>query len=212
MRNLKMVLAMVAILAMASTSFAGVTIAVLENASPAEGLSSYNVLVGGAQAFADVNIAGGVVQSNMFQMDWDTMEEEVVPTVWLAGMPTAFKAIDTHYLFAMPGIVVPGAVFTETNDKSNQGGIAPAYGYYAGLGTFGCEPGSGFALAAPLADNSPFLQVVIPTGSSVVLSFMAPVDGVDTQFSQVIGVPEPGTIMLVIAGALCLLVARYRRK
>jgi len=56
-----------------------------------------------------------------------------------------------------------------------------------------------------------FLQVVIPKGTMVFLNGSAVVDGALMAFDPVqIGTPEPGTIVMLLVGALCALGIRRR--
>jgi hypothetical protein len=227
MRSLKMVLTMVSVLGMAGITLAGTAINIPGLHVTWEytagfhypNLHSYTVRVGGVAAFADVKLLNTptelatVSQATKFELLYDeatdTEYESPISTPWLISMPTAHKAIDTHFLFAMPGVLVPGSTFTETNDKSNPAGIATVSGYYAGLGTFNTT--GGFAFGEPLADGTPFMQIVLPASVSAFwLRMTVPINGVDTVV-DIWPEPEPGTIAMLIGGALCLVVVRFRR-
>lgn len=182
---------------------------------------SFTYRIEGLQAFSDVVIVARnrfdkaiVSQSTKFGLVWDeeteTEIEQPIPTPWLISMPPRHKAVDTHFLFAMPGVLIPGSVFSETNDKSNPAGIPVASGYTAGLGTFSSV--GGFAFASPLPYNAPFMQVVVPTSTRgpIAVSFVTPINGVDTRVW--LWTPEPGTVAMLIAGAVCLVVVRLQKR
>jgi hypothetical protein len=184
-------------------------------------LMSFTYRLGGVQAMSDIMIVARnrfnkaiVSQSTKFELVWDeeteTEIERPIPTPWLISMPTRHKAVDTHFLFAMPGVLVPGSVFSETNDKSNPAGIPAVSGYTAGLGTFSNV--GGFAFASPLLDGTAFMQVVVPrtTWGPLAVSFITPINGVDTRVW--LWTPEPGTVAMLIAGAGCLGVLRFRKR
>jgi hypothetical protein len=230
MRSLKMVLTMVAVLGMTGMTFAGTSVPVPWLRITVErtpdfhypGLTSYLVRVGGVAAFADVKLLAEpktklatVSQSTKFEMVWDEQTESevevAISTPWLISMPSAHKVVDTHFLFAMPGVLVPGSTFTETNDKSNPAGIASSVFYRAGLGTF--DSTGGFAFASPLADGTPFMQVVLPASVTACwLRMTVPLNGVDTVVDRLVIDPEPGTIAMLIGGALCLVAVRFRKR
>jgi hypothetical protein len=184
-------------------------------------LMSFTYRLGGVQAISDVVVVARnrfdkatVSQSTKFELVWDeeteTEIERPISTPWLISMPPRHKAVDTHFLFAMPGVIVPGSVFSETNDKSNPAGIPVASGYTAGLGTFSSV--GGFAFASPLLDRTAFMQVVVPTTTwgPLAVSFITPINGVDTRVW--LWTPEPGTVAMLIAGAVCLGVLRFRKR
>jgi hypothetical protein len=230
MRGYKMLLALVAVLAMVGTTFAGTAInmpglTITDEVTAGfayAGLNSYTVRVGGPTAFANVKLLNNaktalqnVSQSTKFEMLWDDVNqveyEAAIPTPWSISMPTAHKAVDSHFMFALPGVLVPGSTFAETNDKSNPAGITSVSGYIAGLGTFTST--GGFAFGTPFADGTAFMQVVLPsTVSGCWLRLTTPINGVDTVVDKYVGVPEPGTIALLIGGALCLVAVRFRKK
>ena len=233
MRSLKIVLAILAVLAMTGMTFAGTPITLPGLTVTDEptagftnaGLNSYTVKVGGPAAFADIKLLAEpaislaqVSQSTKMEILWDEVNEveyeSPIPTPWLISMPTGVKSFDTHFLFALPGVLVPGSTFSETNDKSNPSGMSPnptSTGYWNGLGNFTSV--GGFAFGSPLADGTPFLQVVLPKSvNGCWLRMTTPIGGVDTVINKWVGVPEPGTIALLIGGALCLVAVRFRKK
>jgi hypothetical protein len=68
----------------------------------------------------------------------------------------------------------------------------------------------GFSLAVPLSGAyRDFMRVVLPEGGTTTLNFTY-VDGVEREASILIGIPEPGTIMLLLTGMLCLVGVRRR--
>jgi hypothetical protein len=209
MRNLKIALALVVVLAMAGTTFAGITMTVVQQADPAPGLQSWLVKIYGApQAFKDVNILGNMVhQANKYGDGLD------MPTCFIDEVPSggSERTCDTHFMFEMTGVMLGD--YWETNDTSNPAGLTPDDSKYQfGMGDFVFDTGTGFSVRDPLAEGADFMQVVLEEGTVVLLSFWTPVNEVDTLFEQPVGIPEPGTVVMLIAGALCLVVIRFRKK
>jgi hypothetical protein len=213
MRKTNMALALVGVVAMTGVASAVSLTRVIPTAGfDVEGFESYTVLLGGKTTFGDINIEGTVVQSNRFDEDWNYDPPVWMPiaTAWDVGMPAAHKAMDTHLLFPKP-VVVLRETGIETNDawgREEADRLVPTESrYMCGLGTFTSEHLAAFALPAILPPDSPFMQVVIPAGTQVHLTGKTAGGVID----QYIGVPEPGTLVLLVAGSLCLLVARSRK-
>jgi hypothetical protein len=224
MRNMKMALVVLALLAVASTSFAGFEITVTKQADPypGYGYESYMVKVGGgADSFNDINIAGTVVQSNKFEetfLDPPAAPWAPIGTIWgPPAMPPLAKAMDTHFMVAKPtvGVGVDGAGVETNNAYANPDAptsiIPVASSYYTGLGTFTSTKGALFVVRPAPAISANFLQVVIPAGTQVMLTGTWSSTTETGGIQQAIGVPEPGTIALLIGGLLCLVVVRFRK-
>lgn len=216
MRNMKMALVVLAVLAMAGTSFAGLEVSVVQQADPSPGYWSYLVSAGGVDTFVNINIDGTVVQANKFEetfLDPPAPAWAAIPTVWgPPAMPVSMKAMDTHFMFAKPSLVL-GNTGNETNNAYDNPDaptsiIPVASSFYAGLGTFKSDAGSAFTFNGAPAVGTPFMQIVIPAQTGVMLTGTTNGGG---RIEQWVGVPEPGTIALLIAGALCLVVARFRK-
>jgi len=210
----KMILALVAVLAMSGMSFAEFTIDATQTGTIGDTLEVWLVTAGGAKTFKDVKIDIPVHQVNMF----GGYPSKAVSTCFLESMPPTegYEGADTHFMFSESALSLqtPGSNFTnnETNDKSNPAGLVDTEGagFKFGLGGFD-GTADGFALGAPLAAGSPFMQVVIPKGAIGFLTGLAVADGVEVPILQQVGVPEPSTVLLLVAGFACLLVARFRK-
>lgn len=216
----KMILALVAVLAIAGVSFAELTITVEQQADPWEGLQSFLVKTTGADSFDGVMIAGAVHQTNA------DFGAGLNPSMFADSLDMyggAGKQFDTHFMFnAGDALKVNESMFKETNSKANEMNItspAPGVVNWYGLGTFDTSNGTGLAGTGSvfvetwnLTDTFNFMQIVIPTNTQVLLTGLAAIEGgVEVRFSQVVGVPEPSTVLLLVAGFACLLVARFRK-
>ena len=216
MKNVTTVLALMAVLAMAGTTLADVGLSGNlpgDGTDLGNGLTSYTLTVNEETAvFGFVSITDGVHQSNLISPVWDpdvgAMVDQVTPTVFLPSMPPTLVAVDTHFLFPDTAGLGVGITETEGNDKSDPAGVAD-YGYFCGIGEF--EMVGGFTFASALAPGADFMQIVLPTGGLVMLDFTMPVEGANVDFSIPVGVPEPSTILMLIAGGLCLLAIRFRK-
>ncbi len=214
MKNLKMVLALVAVLAMAGTTFADLSITVTQLADPAAGLEAYLVSTTGASGFKDLTIDGGVHQT------WWDSYGTTMPTPYdniPAGMPNATlgKAADTHFIFnGLDPIVAAGSI-GEANSKAGSP-IAGDLGMplMPGLGSIGLT-GTEFGFGQDVYDvatSLELMQVVIPAGTVVMLTGTGGDAGVSWGIQQPIGeVPEPSTILMLLAGSFCLLAVRNRK-
>lgn len=215
MRKVTLALAVLAVVAMASTSFAGtmmysygdVVFTVSETPGFAyEGLDSYLVQTTGTNAFVTPVIEGTVHQANM-------KYAAVTPSGFpgdLMGMPEPL-AVDTHFGFLQgDAIVVPGGSIVETNDGEAISAYPP---FTYGFGTFATVNYNFTFAGAGVLDGLDFMQVVIPKGTTVYLtgSCVDVANTVSYDFSVPVGIPEPGTVIMLIAGALCLAVARFRK-
>ena len=214
MKSLKIILALVLVLGMTGTSFATFTIGLTEtfDANLAAGLRSFTIHTTGAVAFQDLALSG-VHQLNM---DFGTITPSIYPAD-LFGNPISL-ANDTHLLFPSTDILIGAGAFTETNINNNPASInmaliAPLN--EAGIGTFG--GGTAFAFKAEAATAAlaglDLMQIVIQTGSTVFLTGIAIDNATETPIALnlQIPVPEPSTILMLLAGSLCLLAVRSRK-
>ena len=219
MKNVTTVLALMAVLAMAGTTFADVGLFSGNHLGTdlGNGLNSYTLTVKEeTTVFGFFSITGGVHQANQISagFEWDPDAGEMVevaiitPTLFMPSMPPDLVTVDTHFLFAEDAGLGVGITKTEGNDKSDPAGEA-ADGYFCGIGGF--EMVGGFTFASALVPGDDFMQIVIPSGVGIMFNYTMPVEGVDVEFSQFIGVPEPSTILMLIAGGLCLLAIRFRK-
>ena len=208
-------LAMVAVLAMASVSMAAVTVDVVDNgiltsAGP-DVLHSYTVILSGTKALGGntpettLTIDGAVYQVNAqnFGQDYPSIWSNEIDTA--SGMVPELVTYDTHFLIPSTGLTMVGDI-AETCDDGNSTGIPGS-----GQSGFGTLTGTAFGFTqATVFDGTPLLQVVIEEGSTVTLKGMADDAGTPVSIETVIGVPEPGTIIMLVAGVLCLLGIRRK--
>ncbi|MBN2021988.1 MAG: PEP-CTERM sorting domain-containing protein [Pirellulales bacterium] len=218
MKKTTMVLALMAVVAMTSACFAEVTIELVKLPNPAPGLVAWNVHFNGTNAFENLIIAGEVHQANIARSGG-----RLFPTVWLSDFDlpneAADAAVDTHFLYTEEGVAKDGADVVETNSWTNPASLPLGPDYEYGNGMFDAT-GMRFAVKGDLnPEGYDVIQVVLAMNDQggitpVVLSGLYWEYGGDDpgyrSFS--VTIPEPGTIALLIAGALGLLVARLRRK
>jgi hypothetical protein len=214
MRNMKMALVVLAVLAVASTSFAGPMMTATKIGTPAAGLEAWLISSTGTNALQDIMVDGAVHQSSV------KSGFSYPATVYLEnfgeGTPEDVIATDTHFLFGAVDVLIGSGAGSETNAGGNPYTL-PTYdgAVKYGMGTF--SGGMAFAIKPELNPLAGFdiMQVVIAAGSMVPITAMAADPSVTGspigQVGCVAGVPEPGTIALLIAGALCLVVARFRK-
>ena len=221
MKNLTMGLALVAILAMPGTTLAEgiVHVSAPFVSTLVPGYDIYMLSVVNDEAYLGfIKIDGDVVQANTFVFEYPPPDyypiEVVVPTVWNDNLlPPNAKEVDTHLLFR-PGLRVNGdGIYlgqpVETNDKSLSAD-EEFYGFALGMGTF--DMGGGMGFYHPLVSGTDFMQVVVPHGCGGSITISGYVAGVPHDvFWSVDLVPEPSTVLMLIAGGLCLLAVRPRR-
>ena len=211
MKKVTMILALVAVLGMAGTTFADANISV----SPAvastltPGFDIYTLSIVNAEGYLGFITADGVVQANAYTIDYGippyTGVEVLTPSAFLPGMHPNNMEIDTHLLFAKASGVFVGAE-SETNDNA----YGDNFGMHRGIGSF--DMGGGIGFSPVLAAGTDFMQVVVPTGGLTVVSGMIAGTPDDIAWSVDVGViPEPSTILMLIAGGLCLLGVRFRK-
>ena len=212
MKNLTVALALVAVLAMVGTTFADLTVGgTTEGVDLGNGLTAYTITVMGSTKFEDLNVVGSVHQMNQ---NWGYVN----PTVYGSMMSPNAAVFDTHLLFNQADMAVGGSGdFAETNDWA--GLIAMVDGYTSGNGTFTSSDISiaakaGSAAYAMLTEPTDFIQIVLSNEVPSVLFEGTYLDAQEVRhsFSEVVGaVPEPSTIIMLIAGGLCLLAVRRRK-
>lgn len=212
-------LAMVAVLAMATVSMAGTSISVVDMgivAGPAgpDVLHQYQVLVGGTKTILGTMVDGEVYNCSERTGIGGTVR---VPYIYndIIGTYEGYqcKEADTHFLINTPGSSL--GVLTDTDDNLNTAGVDTVGGFiHSGWGVFTGDAAFGMTLPAVLQENTPFLQVVLREGGTAMMNciLVDPVSGSEDAYSVPLGgvVPEPGTIMLLLAGAACLLGIRRR--
>lgn len=227
MRKISIALFAIALFSFAHATQAAITLVSTPNADPAPGLSSFNIAAVGdsgesINSFAGINITGSVHQVTAFASapsvtvgDWDDVNVAL-------GNP-AWRVFDTYLLFDLtnnPSQIVGllGSAPAETNDGSDPAGLALAQGAFAatvGLGTYGGQTAADqFALTpAAAGSNVPFLQVVLPTGTSVTLAttvFDATGASQGFQGFEIGGavIPEPSTLALAGLSLIGLVLRR----
>ena len=206
-----MILAMVAVLAMAGTTLAEpiVTVSGPVPGVLVPGYNIYTLSVVNAEGYLGFISTDGVVQANQFAQwvppeyseDWIT-----IPTVFELLGPPLPAEIDTHLLFFKTDGIYVGDGETETNDESLSA-RNEVFGYSIGIGSF--TMGGGIGFAPVLAPGTDFMQVVLVPGTSATITGY--VAGVPSDVLWSVDVPEPSTIMMLIAGGLCLLAVRFRK-
>ena len=217
MKNLMMVLALAAVVAIAGTTFADVNInvsgPVASTLIPGYDIFTLSV-VNDEPYLGFITIDGLVVQANTFATEYPPPDyvatEVVVPTVWNNPGPPNPVHIDTRLLVTTAGGTYLGTP-VETNDKSQTEATPLAQGFTVGLGTF--DMGGGIGYSTPIAAGTPIMQVVLPAGTTVpvIVSGMIAGSPSDIAWSVPVGVPEPSTILMLLAGSLCLLGVRNRK-
>lgn len=213
MKKFTMILALVAILGMAGTTFADVNISVSDPVASVlvPGYDIYTLSVVNDEAYLGFIAVDGVVQANKFEQ-WGppTYDEtwQITPTVFSPFGPANPMEVDTHLLFAKTDGVYVGQE-SETNDETLSAAGA-IMGWTLGVGSFDMGGGTGFSPA--LAAGTDFMQVVLPAGGGpvIVSGYIAGTPD-DILWSQSVGVPEPSTILMLVVGGLCFLAVRFRK-
>ncbi|NLE37808.1 MAG: PEP-CTERM sorting domain-containing protein [Pirellulaceae bacterium] len=220
-------LTLVAVLAMVSVSMAqtydiggGLSITVGAPVALEGNLVSYTLTGNGVTGWQGLVIEGSVHQVHPTWVATTPFSDSYT----MMGGTAAAMVYDTHIIryadFTETGAGVP---ITETCDGTTTGVDTSGFGTLTklGMGTFAMAPlhAIGVASATPPA-NVDFMQVVIPVGDLVYLKGIAGglVEGVAREYQITaenpngiaIGVPEPGTIMLLLSGVLCLMGIRRR--
>jgi len=214
-------LALVAVLAMATVTMAAPTVSVDQGTDIGYGLTKYIVSGGGSNAFSDAYfeaIAGCDPAGPVYQMCYagnpvaaglDSKYNEEVTACNATDL-----AFDTHWMFKTTD---PGFLALNVTTESNAGGNPQSVPVTPGLtnpgwGNLGGPVGAGFSVSPGvlLPEGTELMQVVIKTGSTVKLHYMTNFGTDSVPMEQIIGVPEPGTIIMLVAGALCLLGIRRK--
>jgi hypothetical protein len=202
----------VVVLLMASGATAAMTVyATYEGTIPGESggvlLDRWFIRMGGVLAMSNIKVSGFVHQGNRMVID-PPDPDYLYPYIWANQAPTYIDpAFDTHMLISEPFVHV--GEFIETNDKSNPGhhSTGSASRFY-GMGTFDAT-GCGWGLGAVCAPDTPMIQLVILPGAFNSISGIVS-DGV-TERAFVIPDPEPGMVVMLVAGAVCLLGMRRKK-
>jgi len=184
------------------------------------GLSAYNVHMFGAKSFEDLKVLGTVHQV-FLTGGLETPYAGMVPGA--LAPPQNAAPYDTAFLFAQSAITVgtaaQGAI--ETSTGGNERGLTADYTMYAGvapvnfpgMGTFDTQ-GLAFTFSGDLKpEGYALLNVVVATGTTVTLEgLFVGSEGLASMSVPVGGtvIPEPGTIMLLLTGVLCLAGIRRR--
>ncbi len=230
MKSLKIVLALVLVLAMTGTTFAAFSFNVVDQGSPSPGLTSYMVQVTEGTGFSNISVSGPVHQM-WYYAGFPLNAMQTTPITGGYLQPGITTDADTHLMLVPPA--VPGDPETlagmnigaspsnnflddESNDGLNLYGVNDGFGnvFTMGMGTYVTGAAEGFTLPGPTPANTDFMQIVIPTGALVYLDMDAAYSlGGENVGSQhiLVGVPEPSTILMLLVGSLCLLAVRSRK-
>jgi hypothetical protein len=236
MKYFTMSLALLLVVVIASTSMAAFTYSVVRQADPAAGLDSWMIKMGGVNAFtmtltpcvtlplSKVHQANRVIDPEDPTTLVNTLFVDKVPTTKLSA------ALDTHFMFASTAVATIGLTeYLEQNDMTDPSNsdTIKTDAYFYGLGDWGFPTSASVVTGSLLADGSNVLQVIIPKGMCLVLGGSVGGGGVTYPLNQLTGdplyihdgsitlgleycIPEPGTIVMLIAGALCLLGIRRK--
>jgi len=200
-------MSLMVVLAMASVATAGVVVAVLDGTATGRGgvqIDRYLLKTDmeGIGAMVGVTVSGNVWQvNNIYPGPY------FVRTAWSDenANPPADMTHDTHFTFAKAGMspLLGDATVVETNTGVPDGSFLAE-----GLGTF--TAGSGFTAGFPVKPlGTTFMQVVIPHdgGSATITGKLATLQH---EYVFEVTVPEPSSIIMLVAGAVCLLGIRRK--
>ncbi len=211
MKSLKMILALVLVLAMTGTTFAAFAITgTTTGVDLGNGLTKYTVSIEGSSKFEDLVITGDVHQINM---DYGTF----VPTIYPIDLASNAGAVplDTHLLFEAAEVITGSGAHAETNTNNNPASLvamslAP-YNFY-GMGTFTSTASFAFTDLSIMTAPKAFIQIVLLNDAQVQFAgtYLDEAE-VFQAFDVPVGVPEPSTILMLLAGSLCLLAVRSRK-
>ena len=143
--------------------------------------------------------------------------------MWATDVPCGYETegfalADTRFLIDEPGTIY--GTLTDTDNDTNPANIEDygggASGVQMGWGTFVGGTGTeafGFTTADAIVGPAPFMQVVVPVAHGFCLRGSATdLDGGTYYFNVRPTCPEPGTIIMLLAGVGSLLTLRFRKK
>ncbi len=221
----KIAFSFVALLAMVSTSFAGLGMrydaVIFDN-----GLVQFSIYALGTEGDKPSVIDGICVQGGQgvhnVAMPSAGVSATVFDTDWCEPlMDPALKEYDTHFITPPGGYIKLGPAPTETIVAWNPAGLPEmnAYGlpYLSGTGTLSSAQDTALGFAADPSGQTYVLQAVTTFsdawyGNCVLTGFIR-AGGIDEciQIPLRIG-PEPGTVAMLVFGGLCLVGIRLRKK
>ena len=224
-------LSLMVVLAMATVATAEITVSVVDNGvlnftTPENLLHSYTVMLntGSFKAFEGVclvNDDGTPATVHNASLRSGLGGSTINPISWASDLPAGYETeefalSDTRFLIERPGTIFGN--LADTDDDTNPGDVEDygggASGAHLGWGQFTGENTFGYTAATAISGPVAFMQVVVPEGSSPIYLRGSAADldtGGTFVFDEKIGeVPEPGTIVMLLAGALCLLGIRRK--
>ena len=219
----KVAFALIACLAMASTSFAAIGMN-YDFEDMGNGLVKFSVYAFGTEGdkpsiIDGINVAGGQGVHNV-AMPNAGVPVVVFDTQWNEFMmDPALKAFDSHFITPTGGYQILGPAATETNDGTNPAGLpetsAMSIPYLSGMGTLISEEDTAFGFTADASGQTYVLQAVTTladaqAGNVFVTGFVR-AGGIDEAVNLALVVPEPSTIIMLVLGALCLVGIRIRK-
>lgn len=237
MKKFASVFALLAVLAMAGTTMAGVTVLVIpdpDNPTPAPGLTAWvvrGVCTEGwmINTVSQIHITDGVVH-NVWQRPAATgdplptpREEEHEKGMWKAE----WRKFDTFQIYLPTGADATTDIDppVETNDGSDPAGLDliymagfPDWDPVVGMGTF-IQPYEGTIAFSPGYTELDILHVVLHNDFNPLvhldirlLGETSPDNAYSEQFRDIpVGIPEPSTLILLVLGGLCLVGYRLRK-
>ena len=208
----KILLALVACLAITGISFADFSLGYDPGVDVGDGLTSYQVYITGtsssgglASAFDSVNVTTAVQFSMGSAASGTVLDTDITENM---GADQSYLAKDTHLITPAAGFVSVVGGATESNDASIS--TIPGGPWYApqilGLGPITSTSADAYGFETQAGDVY-IMQVVLQEGTSADVSLQ--VFGADMNGNPcAITVPEPSTIVMLVLGALCLLIRR----
>jgi hypothetical protein len=176
-------------------------------------LSSYTIRMYGALAFENVSVKttpNGSTLATVHQANMIFGEVMITtPYVYDFFGIAAPERYDTHFLFASGDILSPFGAVQETNSGLNEAGLRPSPPFTYGLGTFDSNLAFAFKTTA-VVNGLDFMQVVAPKSTAVWVTGRA-VDYATKEIVPFAIGPEPGSVAMLVAGAMCLVVVWWRK-
>lgn len=241
MKKFTMILALVAVLAMAGTTFADITISATQTGSVGT-LEVWTVYTNGASTYTDMQVGMGG-DNYVFALDGVTeiasVDAEVHQvSLYSSALSSAFlnstaappagdaSDADTHFMLSIGNETGNAAYFgteAETNDGSGgvQGTANYGWGSLSTPGDFGVLGGGGAQtlMQVILAPGTVTHMFGIVGSSTESIDLAVYGDGGatagysarETGFRIGAPVPEPSTILMLLVGGLCLLAVRFRK-